>query len=96
MTSCSTAVERGRPEPGDRRGMPVEVGPGVHPRHFFQRVPESKTVKNRVHLDLRCADLAAEGDRLVDLGARVEASYGDHVTLADPEGKEFCVSAQQN
>jgi hypothetical protein len=61
----------------------------------FQLVPESKVVKNRMHLDLRCDDLEAETERLVDLGARVLATTGPRpgwVVLADPEGNEFCLA----
>jgi hypothetical protein len=68
---------------------------GVEPRFFFQLVPESKTVKNRVHLDLRCDDIDAETARVVALGARVLATTDptdDWVVLADPEGNEFCLS----
>ena len=69
--------------------------PGVEPRIFFQLVPESKVVKNRVHVDLRCDDIDAESARLVALGARVLSPTGptvDWVVLADPEGNEFCLS----
>jgi hypothetical protein len=68
------------------------------PRMLFQRVPESKTVKNRLHLDVRVgADRReAEVARLVQLGATElwRSSQGPYewVTLADPEGNEFCVS----
>ncbi len=66
-----------------------------HPRLFFQRVPEAKVVKNRVHLDLSADDPNAEIDRLVSLGATVLNRHdeGEHrwVTLADPEGNELCV-----
>jgi predicted enzyme related to lactoylglutathione lyase len=48
-------------------------------------------VKNRVHLDLRAADVDAEVERLVRLGAQVLAKIEDWVVLADPEGDEFCV-----
>jgi predicted enzyme related to lactoylglutathione lyase len=54
-------------------------------------VPESKVVKNRVHLDLTCADVDAEVGRLTGLGARVLASQEHWVTMADPEGNEFDV-----
>jgi hypothetical protein len=54
---------------------------------WFQRVPESKLVKNRVHLDLPCADVA----RLTGLGARELARPEHWVTMADPEGNEFDV-----
>jgi hypothetical protein len=68
------------------------------PRLLFQRVPEAKTGKNRVHLDVRVgADRQeAEVERLKALGATElwRASQGPFawVTLADPEGNEFCVS----
>jgi len=62
------------------------------PRLFFQLVPESKAVKNRVHLDLRCDDLDAEVARLVEHGARVESRRDDWVVMIDPEGNEFCLS----
>jgi hypothetical protein len=56
---------------------------------------EEKVVKNRLHLDLRPDDQAAEVARLLDLGARrVDVGQtGDEswVVLADPEGNEFCI-----
>jgi hypothetical protein len=61
------------------------------PRIWFQRVPEAKSVKNRVHLDLRSADVDGETRRLVDLGAWVVAVRDDLTVLADPEGNEFCL-----
>lgn len=73
------------------------TGDGPHPLPIlFQKVPEAKVVKNRVHLDLRADDLAAEVTRLVGLGASIvaERSLGDlrWVVLADPEGNELCVA----
>lgn len=77
----------------------IEAGgsqPGIAGMLFI-RVPEPKSGKNRLHLDLRPADgssQAAELDRLVGLGARpVDIGQGEvpwHV-LADPEGNEFCL-----
>lgn len=80
---------------------------GNGPRLFFQKVPEPKTTKNRVHLDVRTAPgladdkrmaaLEAEATRLVGLGAtrlrRIEPGGLDagHIVLADPEGNEFCL-----
>ena len=67
---------------------------GVAPDLLFLRVPEPKTVKNRLHLDLRPADQAAEVARLEALGARrVDIGQGDvsWIVLADPDGNEFCV-----
>lgn len=68
------------------------------PRLYFQAVPEGKIGKNRMHLDVRCGEdsVAAVVQRLTDAGARIlhEGRQGPHawVTLADPEGNEFCVS----
>lgn len=53
---------------------------------WIDAVPEPKTVKNRVHLDLYVPDTAA----LLDLGATVLAEHDDWSVLADPEGNEFC------
>jgi catechol 2,3-dioxygenase-like lactoylglutathione lyase family enzyme len=68
---------------------------GVSPDILFLRVPEAKTVKNRLHLDLRPVDQAAEVARLEALGAlRADVGQGDGqtwVVLADPDGNEFCV-----
>jgi hypothetical protein len=60
----------------------------------FGRVPEAKTVKNRLHLDLRSTDLAAATDQAVALGAtRADDVYagGRWQVLRDPEGNEFCL-----
>jgi hypothetical protein len=71
---------------------------GRGPRLFFQRVPEGKAAKNRVHLDLQVGAEAApaEIERLVALGAQVLWTTSDRgplcTTLADPEGNELCVS----
>jgi predicted enzyme related to lactoylglutathione lyase len=65
------------------------------PAILFLRVPEAKTVKNRLHLDLRPDDQDAEVARLEALGARrVSVGQGPEATwvvLADPDGNEFCV-----
>ena len=78
---------------------PPEGSPedGVSPDILFLRVPqdETKTVKNRLHLDLRPVDQAAEVARLEGLGARrVDVGQSADVTwvvLADPDGNELCV-----
>lgn len=62
------------------------------PRLWFQLVPQTKRVKNRVHLDLLAVDVEAEAQRLVDLGATVQARHKDHIVLGDLEGNEFCLS----
>ncbi|MEU9670717.1 VOC family protein [Streptomyces bobili] len=64
------------------------------PGLLFGTVPEAKTVKNRLHLDFRPEDQRAEVERLLALGARhADVGQGEvsWVTLADPEGNEFCV-----
>jgi catechol 2,3-dioxygenase-like lactoylglutathione lyase family enzyme len=65
-------------------------------RLLFFRVPEPKTAKNRVHLDLAAKDPGAEIDRLVELGAtRVEYREGNGTgwtVMLDPEGNEFCIA----
>jgi len=70
-----------------------EAGEG-HPGMLFQPVPEAKTLKNRLHLDLRPDDQAEEVERLLGLGARhVDIGQGEQtwVVLQDVEGNEFCV-----
>jgi Glyoxalase-like domain len=56
---------------------------------MFHRVPEPKTVKNRLHLDLISADFDADLARLLKLGATTLATFERWTTLADPEGNEF-------
>jgi predicted enzyme related to lactoylglutathione lyase len=68
---------------------------GVAPDLLFLRVPEEKAAKNRLHLDLRPEDQAAEVARLEGLGARrADVGQGPDVSwvvMADPDGNEFCV-----
>jgi hypothetical protein len=75
--------------------VPPSIEPGLPPL-LFQRVPEPKVVKNRVHLDVRADSMADEVARLVGLGATViaERRLGDFAwtVLADPAGNELCVS----
>jgi hypothetical protein len=72
--------------------------PETRRRVLFQLVPESKTVKNRVHLDIwvGAENVEAEVERLTSRGATMlhKGQQGPHhwVTLADREGNEFCVS----
>jgi predicted enzyme related to lactoylglutathione lyase len=63
---------------------------------YFQKVPEGKVVKNRVHLDLRPQDsMAKEVERSVALGATeqrfVEEGGSFWTIMLDPEGNEFCI-----
>lgn len=75
---------------------PPEGSPedGIVPDLLFLRVPEGKAVKNRLHVDLRPKDQAAEVARLEALGARrVDVGQGkvSWIVLADPDDNEFCV-----
>ena len=80
---------------------------GTGPRIYFQRVPEPKTVKNRVHMDVnvggghgtamedRRARVDAEVERLIGIGATKLRPFdlrGEYwVVMQDPEGNEFCL-----
>ncbi|MFG3098533.1 VOC family protein [Streptomyces sp. NPDC048202] len=75
----------------------AETGTGLGRRVLFQRVPEAKDGKNRLHLDLHAGPERREGEvaRLTALGATVLRDVsepgGSWTVLADPEGNEFCV-----
>jgi len=66
---------------------------------MFVKVPEPKTAKNRIHLDVMTTDPDLEIDRLVGLGAtrvRDMEEYGYTWTvMADPEGNEFCIAKER-
>ncbi|MGP4043253.1 VOC family protein [Streptomyces sp. 2A115] len=77
---------------------------GVGPRLSIFKVPEPKTAKNRLHIDVRVpghgspderwARIRAESERLVKAGGTVLEEFdGHHIMMADPEGNEFCVAA---
>ena len=94
------------PEARNDRSAAVDPG-GRGPRLFFQKVPEGKSAKNRVHLDVRAAPGLADEDRtaaleskaqeLLTIGAHVVRRVppgpldGGFVVLQDPEGNEFCL-----
>jgi predicted enzyme related to lactoylglutathione lyase len=73
-------------------------GPGI--RLTLQRVPEAKTVKNRMHIDLLVDDVPTELDRLEALGAArmtpaPHREFGQTwYVMADPEGNEFCLARE--
>jgi hypothetical protein len=85
-------------EPGDDDVLVESDGPPL----LFVRVPDAKTVKNRVHLDLEPrGSRAEEVRRLSELGAsvvddRVRPDGSGWVVMADPEGNEFCVERGRN
>lgn len=76
---------------------------GIAPRLSILQVPEPKTAKNRLHLDLRVsgdgtaeekwARITEEVERLTAAGGTVLHVFsGHHIVMADPEGNEFCVA----
>ncbi|MFC7329073.1 VOC family protein [Marinactinospora rubrisoli] len=83
--------------PGAATDRPGPVPPAL----TFARVPEGKSVKNRLHIDINPTDRERDDEvrRLLDLGARYADVGGtgeeSWVTLADPEGNEFCVLASR-
>lgn len=82
---------------GDRYRSIVPVS-GDGPKLVFQRVPERKVVKNRLHLDLIVGDaMEAEAARFESLGATRSSAVpvvehgGSWIVMADPEGNELCL-----
>jgi hypothetical protein len=70
----------------------VEAAGWGGPNMWFARVPEGKTAKNRLHLDLRPPQtMAEEVKRLAALGATVVEQHEGHTVMNDPEGNVFCV-----
>jgi predicted enzyme related to lactoylglutathione lyase len=71
----------------------------VRPRMMFIRVPEGKTAKNRMHVDLGSTDLDGETERVLGLGAQLVGRHEQYgVTWAsfrDPEGNEFCIGLHE-
>lgn len=88
-------------KPGDPEA--VLAGVGGAPTLLFIHVPEGKTVKNRVHLDLQPPDgrtREEEVERATSLGARLlddrrEPDGKGWVVFADPEGNEFCIERSE-
>ncbi|GAA2291545.1 hypothetical protein OKJ48_42050 [Streptomyces kunmingensis] len=74
-----------------------QTGAGLGRRILFQRVPEPKGGKNRLHIDIHAGGERrdAEAERLVGLGASVtrfvQTPGGQWLLMADPEGNEFCL-----
>jgi hypothetical protein len=81
-----------------KEGAAIRPPGGSPGRVLFQLVPERKTVKNRIHLDVRVGEEAAATQlaRLTERGATFlhRGQQGPHtwITLADPEGNEFCLA----
>jgi len=101
------ATDMGIPEENWNDAIAIVDPDGQGPRVFIQKVPEGKTAKNRMHLDVhisggpetptdeRRRDIGAEVERLTALGAsmmRPMEERGEYwVVMQDPEGNEFCV-----
>jgi glyoxalase superfamily protein len=99
------AREQGIPEESWNDASAIVDPDGVGARIFFQRVPEGKSAKNRVHLDVRAAPgldadarwtrLREEAERLVAAGGtklyELEERGAFWITMQDPEGNEFCL-----
>jgi hypothetical protein len=97
-TESDTMVHNGSLVWSEGAAIRHPAGPDSgRPRVLFQFVPEAKSVKNRMHLDLRAdpGESAAMVARLTAVGATElhRAAQGPHewVTMADPEGNEFCI-----
>jgi hypothetical protein len=86
-------IDRSDPD----RAFAIVDPDGVGPRVFFLKVPEGKTAKNRLHLDVHVgAEVMHErAEHLVGLGAHIIGEFdepeGRWIAMADPEGNEFCI-----
>ena len=86
-------IDRSDPD----RAFAIVDPDGVGPRLFFAKVPEGKTAKNRMHLDVNVGKemMHARAQALVELGAERVGEYeepgGHWITMRDPEGNEFCL-----
>lgn len=82
----------------DETGVAIR-GATVSPDILFIRVPERKTVKNRLHFDVCPTDCGPEEEiaRLLDLGAKRSSiiGSGSWIVLEDPEGNEFCLMSKR-
>ena len=77
----------------DFASIAADTDSRLGPVLMFHKVPEGKTVKNRVHLDLEATDVLTEADRLTSLGAKQIRSLAENnnrwISFLDPEGNEF-------
>jgi hypothetical protein len=71
---------------------PIVLVDGPGPSLCFHQVPGRDYSNNRVHLDIAAADRAAEVQRLLALGARIQREGDGYTVLLDPEGNQFCVA----
>ena len=77
----------------DFASIAADTDSRLGPVLMFHKVPEGKTVKNRVHFDLEAAEVLTEADRLTSLGAKQIRSLAENnnrwISFLDPEGNEF-------
>ena len=77
----------------DFASIAADADSQLGPVLMFHKVPEGKTVKNRVHFDLEATDVLTEADRLTSLGAKqirsLAANDNRWISFLDPEGNEF-------
>ena len=77
----------------DFASIATDTDSGLRPFLMFHKVPEGKTVKNRVHFDLQASHVVAEAERLTSLGAQQIRSLAENnsrwISFLDPEGNEF-------
>jgi catechol 2,3-dioxygenase-like lactoylglutathione lyase family enzyme len=95
LTFWSEALRYVPREPPEDDWAVLRDPAGGHVNVSLQKVPETPTEKNRLHLDLYADDQGAEVGRLLGIGAtlhpRDRRPEDDFVVLADPEGNLFCV-----
>ena len=80
---------QGIERPEDDPYIAVDPVDGAGPKFWFNRVPEPKTVKNRVHIDVY-----GDIDELAQRGATVVERHERWTVMVDPEGNEFCVQPE--
>ena len=77
----------------DFASIAADTDSQLGPLLMFHKVPEGKTVKNRVHFDLKAPEVLTEADRLTSLGAKQVRSLAENnnrwISFIDPEGNEF-------
>ena len=87
---ADAAVDDGATE--DFASIAADTDGRLGPLLMFHKVPEGKTVKNRVHFDLESAEVLTEADRLTSLGAKQIRSLAENnnrwISFLDPEGNE--------
>ncbi|MEU4694070.1 VOC family protein [Actinoplanes sp. NPDC023714] len=100
-TRAEWAASFGEPDDDEGGGAWLRDPAGAGPRLCFLDVPEPKTAKNRLHIDVRVGKgddawqrIRAKSAQLEAAGGRILTTVdGHHIVMSDPEGNEFCVAA---